>query len=218
MNEPWINLDKYTLPQVLFFFTGALLWVYAYIRVVILNFKKKTVGIPLAAICLNFGWEVATVFFYPPDMGKLIVWGYRAWMIIDVIIVIQMFLYGTIQIRNEWVKKNINYFIVVGLLGGTLTHIFYMTEGFEMPMAVISAYIINLAMSIAFVGLIMNPAFNGLSKSVAWTKGIGTGIISVSFFLKYPTIHFLTTMYVLTLLFDIAYIYLLKKLRPDAEW
>jgi hypothetical protein len=216
MDQPWINLQNYTLPEVILFLIGALLWAYTYIVVVIRNAQHKTVAIPLTAICLNFGWEVACVFFYRygVDMGKLFVLGYALWMVIDMIIVTQMFLYGDTQINTDYVKKHLRPLLVLGVLGSILGHIFFMTEGFDRPMAVISAYLINLAMSIDFCTLAFKPKFQGLSKSVAWGKGLGTGLISICFFLKYPDTHFLTTMYVLTAFFDGLYLYLLYRVVP----
>jgi hypothetical protein len=131
------------------------------------------------------------------------------------IIVTQMFLYGDTQISPDYVKKHLRPLLVLGLLGSILGHIFFMTEGFDRPMAVISAYLINLAMSIDFCSLAFKPNFQGLSKAVAWGKGLGTGLISICFFLKYPDTHFLTTMYLLTAFFDALYLYLLYQVVPS---
>lgn len=216
MDQPWINLQNYTLSEVILFLIGALLWAYAYIAVVIRNHRCQTVAIPLAAICLNFGWEVSSVFFFRSgiDMGKLFVLGYALWMGIDAIIVTQMFRYGQTQVNTDYVKKRLPLLLVIGLIGSIVGHIFFMTGGFDMPMAVVSAYLINLAMSIDFCGLAFKQNFQGLSKPIAWAKGLGTGLISICFFSKYPYIHFLTTMYVLTALFDGIYLYLLYQVVP----
>ncbi|MEO0533117.1 MAG: hypothetical protein AAF215_04540 [Cyanobacteria bacterium P01_A01_bin.123] len=216
MDQPWINLQNYTLTEVILFLIGALLWAYAYIAAVIRNHRYQTLAIPLAAVCLNFGWEVSSVFFFRSgiDMGKLFVLGYALWMGIDAIIVTQMFRYGHTQISAVYVKKHLPVLLTIGLIGSILGHSFFMTEGFDMPMAVISAYLINLAMSIDFCGLAFKPNFHGLSTPIAWAKGIGTGLISICFFLKYPHIHFLTTMYILTALFDGIYLYLLYQVVP----
>lgn len=218
MDQPWINLQNYTPTEVTLFLIGVILWAYTYIVVVINNYKLKTVEIPLAAICLNFGWEVASVFFFRDgiDMGRLFVIGYALWMAIDVIIVTQMFLYGHTQVSPA-AAPYLRPVLAVSVVGSIAAHAFFMTEGFELPMAVISAYVINLAMSVAFCGLVFKPDFNGLSRPAAWGKGLGTGIISISFFLKYPETHFLTTMYVLTALFDVLYLYLLYRVRPNLK-
>lgn len=219
MDQPWINFDNYTIAEVTCFLIGVVLWAYAYIQAVINNHRKKTLEIPIPAVCLNYGWEIGCVFFFTNgiDMGKLFVIGYAVWMLIDTIIVYQMFKYGTVQIESNYIKKHIKLLLVVCLIGSIAAHSFFYIEGFELPMAVISAYIINLAMSIAYCGLVFKNNFNGLSKSIGWAKGFGTGIISVCFFMKYPDKNFLTTMYIMTFLFDMIYMYLLYYIKPQLD-
>lgn len=219
MNQPWINLNNYTLTQVILFLIGVIFWVWAYVAVVIGNNKRKTLEIPIAAVCLNFGWEIGATFFFTDqiDMGKLFVVGYATWLAVDCVIVYQMFKYGENQISSPYLKKHIKPLMAVGVIGSASAQSLFMVEGFDMPMAVVSAYIINLAMSITYCGLVFNPDFRGLSKTVAWTKALGTEIISICFFLKYPDKYFLTVMYLLVFFFDALYIYWLYKLRADIK-
>jgi hypothetical protein len=219
MNQPWFNFENYTPMQATLFLIGVVFWIWAYITVVVNNHKNKTLGIPIAAVCLNFGWEIATTFFFTDqiNMGKLFVVGYTAWFGVDCLIVYQMFKYGENQIITPYLKKQLYWLLIVGLVGSTVAQTFFMIGGFDLPMAVVSAYIINLAMSIAYCGLVFVPDYRGLSKTVAWTKALGTEIISVCFFLKYPDKHFLTVMYLLVFFFDALYIYWLHKLSTDIK-
>ena len=66
-------------------------------------------------------------------------------------------------------------------------------------------------MSIAFLYLLFIPGFNGYSRITAWSKFLGTGIISIMFYTKYPSNNFLTVMYISVACFDVLYIVLLYK-------
>lgn len=216
MNQPWLNLENYTIAELSCFLIGVVFWIYAYFQVIIDNHKNKTLGLPIAAVCLNFGWEVGAVLFFKEhiDMGKIFVIGYSIWLIMDIIIVYQMFKYGKSQIDSEYIKKRLNYILIVGLMGSITAHSFFFIEGFELPMGVIAGYIINAIMSVAYCSLVFNKNFNGVSIPIAWAKGLGTAIISICFFMKYPDKNFLTTMYIMTFIFDAAYLYLLYNIRP----
>ena len=107
--HPWFNTSYYTLTQTLIFFFSALLWVVAYIETIRVIIKKKTLAIPVIAILLNFGYEVTCAFFFVPNMGKAVVIGYWAWMVLDCYIIFHAFKYGDKQIRNSYIKQNFKW-------------------------------------------------------------------------------------------------------------
>lgn len=208
--HPWFDTGNYTSWQIALFLIGALLWVVAYIDTIRDITRKKTLNIPLIAICLNFGFEVTTSFTFVPNMGKALVMAYWAWMVLDIFIVISMFRYGFKQIRIQYLLKNLTPFLILGLLTGFLTQFFFIPR-YDLPMAPLAGYIINLVMSVCFIYLVFIPDYDGNSLVTAWTKFLGTGLISIMFFTKYPENHFLTSLYVFTAIFDVLYIYLLYK-------
>ncbi|TAN15888.1 MAG: hypothetical protein EPN37_08875 [Chitinophagaceae bacterium] len=210
--HPWFDTGNYAPYQIVLFLTGALLWVGVYVDTIKSITKKRTLNIPLIAICLNFGFEVTTSFTFVPDMGNVLVMAYWAWMILDIFIVISMFKYGYKQIRINYILKNLTSFLILGLLAGFFTQFFFIHR-YDLPMAPLAGYMINLVMSVCFIYLVFIPGYEGNSLVTAWAKFLGTGLISIMFFTKYPDNNFLTSLYVFTAIFDISYIYLLYKVK-----
>ena len=211
--HPWLDTSNYALWQIILFFAGSLLWLICYIDTIFDIRTKKVVNIPAAAVILNFGWEIAACFFFVPNMGKLLVAAYWAWMLCDIYIFYSLFRYGFKQMRIDFFKQHAHFFILGGIVISFLSQCTYMVQ-YDLPMAPITGYIINLVMSISFLYLLFIPDFKWYSRITAWSKFLGTGIISIMFFTKYPSNNFLTVMYVAVAAFDILYIILVyKKLR-----
>jgi hypothetical protein len=208
--HPWIDLTRYTWWQVALFFAGSMLWLACYIATLRDIIKKQTVDIPASAVILNFGWEIAACIFFVPDMGKLLVAAYWAWMLCDLFIFYSLFKYGYKQMRIDYFRRNAHYFILSGIVISFLSQATFMVQ-YDLPMAPIAGYIINLIMSIAFLYLLFVPGFTGYSRVAKWSKFLGTGIISIMFFTKYPSNNFLTIMYIAVACFDVLYIILMEK-------
>lgn len=213
--HPWIDLVNYTWWQVALFFTGSILWLVCYADTLVDIRKKKTLNIPLAAIVLNFGWEIAACLFFVPNMGKLLVLAYWAWMCFDIFIFANTFRYGYKQVMNVFFKNQLKFFLVIGIVTSFFIQVTYMVQ-FDLPMAPMTGYIINLIMSVSFLYLIAIPGYEGNSFITGWSKFLGTGIISIMFYTKYPENNFLLSMYLAVAFFDILYIILLHKKRAMA--
>ncbi|MCB0700607.1 MAG: hypothetical protein KDC11_12185 [Chitinophagaceae bacterium] len=216
--QPWVDTSNYTLTQILIFFSAAMMWVIVYIDAIIGIIKKKTLFLPVIAICLNFGYEVTAAFFYLPDMGMLVSVGYWLWFLLDLFIIVHAFKYGHKQIKNAYFKKHFKAFMLLGFLIAFTIEYFYMTTR-DIAMAPYDAYIINFVMSVCFLYMVFIPGYEGNSMVTAWFKFLGTGWTSVMFQMRYPDAHFLSVMYVAVAIFDILYIYLLyQKKRGKLEY
>jgi hypothetical protein len=211
-SHPWFDTSNYTLTQILIFFFACLLWVVAYIVTIRVIIKKKTLAIPVIAICLNFGYEVTCAFFFLPNMGKAVVVGYWAWMVLDCFIIIHAYRYGDKQIRNPYIKANFKWLFLLGAVIAFVVEFFFITS-YDIPMAPFDAYLINFTMSVCFIYLVFIPGYEGNSLLTAWTKFFGTAWTSVMFQMRYPDNHFLTSLYIATAIFDVFYIYLLYQKR-----
>lgn len=209
--HPWIDLSHYTLTQVILFFTGSLFWLVCYADTLIDIRRKKTINIPVGCVITNYGWEIATCLFFVPDMGKLLVVAYWAWMLFDTFIFASTFRYGHQQMMVPFFKRNAVIFIAAGIVISLSTQATYMLKGFDIPMAPISGDIINLYMSAAFLYLLFIPGYEGNSMVTAWSKFLGTGIINYMFYTKYPDNYFLVAIGISCAALDIAYIVLLHK-------
>jgi hypothetical protein len=163
---------------------GDLLWAFAYIVAIVIGFKRQTFGIPILAVCLNITWEFVYTAIHPP--GSAVTLGlHLAWLLIDVVILYQIFRYGRLCESTRPLGKYYAPAILAVLalcIAGHLT--WHAAQNamaiFPDTLGVTSAFIINLVMSVLFVSMAMrHPNHPGLSLTVAWAKLVGTALISV---------------------------------------
>jgi hypothetical protein len=146
-------------------------------------------------------------------MGSVLVIAYWAWLVLDAFIVGGLFRYGSKQVRTPFFVDKFKL-----LMAGWIPLLFVVQYNFiltyDLPMAPLTSFMINLVMSAAFIYLFFVPTEAGSSKLIGWCKFIGTGIIAVMFYTKYPDNNALTSLYVAVALVDIFYIYLLYRVSP----
>jgi hypothetical protein len=212
---PWFNTEAYTTLQIGMFTVGAVFWIVVYIITIRRLVTVRELAIPFIAVTLNFGTEITTSIFFVPDMGSVLVIAYWAWMVLDAFIVIGLFRYGHKQVRTPYLRKRFRL-----LMAGWIPLLFLVQCTFilqyDLPMAPLISFIINLVMSAAFIYLFFVPTSEPSSKLIGWCKFLGTGIIGVMFYTKYPENNALTSLYVAVALLDIYYLGLLYKLRPPS--
>lgn len=207
--HPWFNTVDYAPWQIAMFITGTLLWLVSYIDILHNIKKNKMLVIPYGTVITNYGWEISAAFFFLPDMGKALVIGYWAWMIFDTFIFANTLKYADKQCMIAPIRAKIKWYIVVAIILSFALQCTFMVQ-YDLPMAPISANIINVYMSIAFLYLLYIPNQKN-SLVTAWTKFLGTAIINVMFYTKYPENYHLVTLAISVAIFDILYIYLLSK-------
>lgn len=205
---PWFNTDAYTVSQIVMFTTGAVLWVVVYVLVIRRLITVKELAIPFIAVTLNFGTEITTAVFFVPDMGSVLVIAYWAWLVLDAFIVIGLFRYGAKQVRTPFFKQKFTAMMAVWIPLLFVVQYNFILE-YDLPMAPLNSFMINLVMSAAFLYLFFVPTQAGKSKLIGWCKFLGTGVIGVMFYTKYPENGALTSLYIAVALVDIFYLYLL---------
>lgn len=213
--HPWFDTTNYTPLQIGMFLTGAILWIVAYINTIYVAVKKQTLDIPIIAITLNFGCEITTAIFFVPDMGKALVLAYWAWMVLDAYIVYSVWKYGYKQMRVDFFKQHFHAFWLLSFAASFVVQLTFILA-YDLPMAPLDSYVINLVMSISFIYMLFIPNYQGNSYITAWSKFLGTGVISVMFFTKYPDNYFLLSLYIFCAIFDVMYILLLKRIKQSA--
>jgi len=168
---------------------SGLAWTITYVSLTYRGFKDKTPGMPLAALALNFTWEITFSLVYPPASSVILVVINTIWMILDVLIVIATLKYGP-KVYHEGFGINKKTFYIMFLLGllfsfgimllGTKFFIdlpLFNHSAFEVGKVI--AKIQNMVMSILFLVQFYqrkkeaNP-IKGQSFTIAWTKWIGT--------------------------------------------
>ena len=80
----------------------------------------------------------------------------------------------------------------------------------------LSAYICQLPISFLYIPLMLRQkSLVGWSRWTAWTRTLGTGMIGVFIFMRYPHMPFLLTAAVISTTVDFVYIYLFTKRRKE---
>ena len=203
----WLNTAKYSEPMLLLFGIGCFLWAVAYVGVLQKIRTRRYVEIPAAAVVANIAWEFVWGFVFTTDMGLLFQWGYRIWFFLDVFITWNLFRYGPQQISNATLRRWFAPATVFGLAAWTAMLYFFVKQGMDSPYGGISGYILNVMMSALYIVLLVQQNdLRDFSYLVAWSKMLGTGILSVFNAILVPQNGFLMTLCAVTFLLDVAYI------------
>lgn len=212
MDLPLINFTDYPVSGLLFNGVGCLFWVVAYVVLVWEIRKKKFVEMPAYVAGANIGWEFVWSFIYHPDTGLLYALSYIAAFFLDCYIFWATLKYGTKQPMNENAKKHFVLFCLVNFVFWILFTYFHRTEGYDTTIGANSGYIINVILSLQCLFLLFQTKDTSkFSMLLAWSRMLGTGLISVSMFVFYPDNHFVQLLGVSCLVLDLTFIYVLKK-------
>jgi hypothetical protein len=207
----WFNLDYYTPVQLGIFAAGAALWIVNYIFIIRNIIKHKFVEMPAPVLCANFAWELLWSWVFVMNMGLAIRLGYMAWFFLDVYIVWNFYRYGHKQVSASIIPYYKMMF-TFGLIAWIVCMYFYIDGGFDNPIGAHSAYMSNILISILYITLYLRMDDKTLfSFTTAWTKWLGTGLVTVMCILRWPDNYWLISMGIACFIIDIFYIYLVKK-------
>lgn len=210
MYQPLINFQDYSLIGLIFNGVGCLFWVVAYAVLVREIVKKKFVEMPAYVAGANIGWEFVWSFFYHPDTGLLFSLSYQAAFLLDCFIFYSVLRYGTKQPMNEESRKHFKFFCIANFIFWILFSYTYRHEGFDTMIGANSGYIINVVLSLQCVFLLFQTRdTKEFSMLLAWSRMLGTGLITVSMFIFYPENSFVQLLGVTCLLLDCSFIYVL---------
>lgn len=207
----WINTKDYTTATLIWNGTGCLFWLITYTALIISIFKKKFVEMPFVIGAGNIAWEFVWSFIAHPTTGRFYAMSYQGCFFLDVFIFWMMFKYGAKQIEVPLVKK---YFklVLIGLLIIWLPlNYFYVVQGYDTPVGANSGYILSLFISLLYPLLLLRNTPTNFSPVVAWAKFIGTGCVTVSMFLMYPTNYFVQTLGAACFVLDCSFAILLTR-------
>ena len=203
---PFVDLDRYSGWEVFWYIGGFLMWTPAYVMVIWIAAKEKRLEIPVIAAIGNITWEFMWGFLYRVDMG----WGlqlvYQLAFVLDGFILWNVFRYGADQTTNERVKRAFPY-LALGLIAVWAAYYAGMRGGgYDLPLGSVSAYTLNGVESAIYLwaGIAMlNPWAQ--SVTVAWSKGLGTGMVSVFVFLEYKGNDFIQVLAIISAVLDATY-------------
>ena len=205
-------------------------WTIVYIDGIRIGFRDKSYAIPFYALALNFAWELLYTYFGFRENGVTVQNCFNAvWFAFDVGILYTYFKFGRKYFRGfrDHLPANAggsDMFIawsVLGLLTAFGVQYAFRREFGVSKAAGYSAFPQNLIMSILFIGmLVKRGSREGQSLSIAINKWIGTlaptilyGAIGEGGF---PHGSFLIlTVGIFCSVFDLIYIWLLVKTKPN---
>ena len=217
--RPFFDTDGYTTAELLWYVGGFLAWTPAYVAIIVIAVRHRRLEIPVLAATGNISWEFLWGFVYGGDLDMG--WGLQAVYIgaflLDAGILVAVFRYGRAQTTDELVRRLLPV-LVVGLLAGWMAiEAGLRASGGDLPLGSTSAYLVNLAESGVYLwfGLtVLDP--RRMSLVVAWSKFVGTAMVSVFVLLRYPDDDFVIALAAVVATLDLAYLVLLSLRRRGA--
>ena len=207
----WINFKEYTPTQLIWNGIGCFFWCITYIVLIKNSLKTKFVEMPFVIAAGNIAWEFVWSFYFHPTTGTLYSLSYQACFVLDIFIFAMIVKYGAKQIDIPIMKKYFKPILFGVLFMWIPLNYFFVKQGFDTPIGANSGYILNLIISMIYPLLLFRTKPQYFSQTVAWCKFIGTGCITVSMFLIYPSNYFVQLLGVACFILDLSFSILLMK-------
>jgi hypothetical protein len=217
VDQTWINTDQYSAVQLWMFAIGCALWAVDYVGVLIGLKREKFLEIPAAAVVANVAWEFVWGFFFVNSLGMLFTWGYRAWFFLDCFIVYHLLKVGGKQVRTPQLQQNWAAVCIFGIVAWAFGIYFFVKMGYDTGVGATSGYILNVMMSFLYITLLLNQPVQYFSTLVAWSKMLGTGILTLWNMMLPVTNPFVITLGIATFVLDVTYIALVHRRKAAAE-
>lgn len=208
--RPFLDTSTYTGWELFWYVGGFLVWTPAYVAIIWRARTRQEVEIPVLAAIANVTWEFVWGFTVTVPMG----WGlqavYQLAFVIDFFILVAVFRYGWKQtdlllLRRWWPA------VVVALIAAWgAFYVTFQRQGYDLPLGSTSAYLDNVMMSSLYLWFGLTRSVATLSIVAAWSKGIGTGMVSVFVFLVYPEDRFVQVLAVIVGVLDALYLIVLR--------
>lgn len=209
MWEHLVNTKDYTAFELITFGIGCYMWAVVYVIAIKDMIKKKTVDIPVLAICGNVAWEFYWGLIYKTNMGPLLQWSYAIWFFLDLGIVYFAYKYGAKQEPIVSARKY-HPFIMTSVIASWMVIFGFFIPRFDDNIGAFTGWILNTIMSIGFViQKTRQPEF-GTNRWVAICKFLGTGLCTFVCFSN-ASLNWnktLLSLCVIFAIFDIIYIYM----------
>ena len=213
----WFNTSQYPVPLLILFGVGCFGWVVAYVAIVKSALRNQFLEIPAGAVVANIAWEFVWGFLYPNELGRFFSWGYRVWFFFDLGIVYMLFRFGDRQMGLPELKAIFRPACVFGILAWAVGIYFFVGEGYDTGYGAISGYILNTMMSALYLVIILRHGhLYDFSLVVAWSKMLGTALLTVFNFIVQSGNPYLLLLCLLTLALDLVYIGLFYWIRSGS--
>ncbi len=173
---------------------------------------------PLFALGLNIAWEAIYSYYELFGRDSVSIQGFAnaAWVILDLVIVITYFRFSANECETEFEKKWTIPFGILAILASIVIQVLFIYEFGDQQAEIYSAYLQNIAMSIAYLYMLKNRrSSRGQSKTIAMCKWIGTlaptliGVIENN--------HFIVVTGIICFVFDGLYYYFLNYVMKEEK-
>lgn len=178
-------------------------WTAAYVLIIWRGFRDRICGMPAAALCANIAWEFIYLFVFPQGMLRTL--ATAIWLVLDVIIFLQFVVFS----KGLWSSARFKVTALALFLAIAFTLQVSASIDLHDPEGTYTGFAINLMMSILFIAMLLTRGHAGQSVLIGYAKMLGTFCASVVSYTQYPDSMFLTVSYVLIVILDALYIYLL---------
>lgn len=147
-------------------------WLLAYILIIKRGFQEKTYGMPLAALCCNFAWEVLFSSVFPPIYYSIQI-GNTAWVLFDVLILVQILKYSRNEPYPPLPGKFCNVAVLVGI-GMAIAFGYWFVPAYGDTQGYFLGDLAALVTSILFIGMLLRrDSVRGQSLYIALSMLIG---------------------------------------------
>jgi hypothetical protein len=165
-------------------------------------------------LALNLTWEFIYSFLLGGELSLQLVINI-IWFFFDVVILYTYFRYGRKEFPNTVDPKWFVPWSVWVLAVGFVTQYFTALEFPGLPGAMYSAFVINLVMSILFIGmLVRRDSVEGQSMAIAVFKWLGTAAPTLLFYLVSGS-NLVLVLGIVIFVFDVIYIGMLHQKFRD---
>lgn len=185
-------------------------WSAVYVDSIRTGFKQKTYCMPLFALGLNIAWEgiyAYTDLFIRKDIGAQAI-ANTIWFLLDILIVITFLKFGKNEMEGTLGKKMFVPWTVLVLVSCFVLQILFMVEFGDVAGEKYSAFLQNIAMSIAYLYMLnRRKSSKGQTMLIAICKCIGT--LTPTIFGTMEGNMFILVTGIICFIFDMIYIYCL---------
>jgi hypothetical protein len=209
-----VNLRDYTPLQLSLNAAGCLLWVVVYYVIVRDIVRKRFVEMPFFIACGNLAWEFVWSVPFSPDTGHLFAWLYRSAFFLDLFIFANLLRYGQKQVGTPELVRHWRPLCLALVAAWVPLCYFFRSSGPDDAIGATSGYILNLFISVLYFQLYFRVRDRQyFSLPVAWTRMLGTALITVSVWLIFPENRFVQTLGLFCFVLDSLFIALLRAER-----
>jgi len=181
-----LNLRDYPMREMVPFLVGCALWVVVYVLYIRDAIKYRLAEMPMFAGAGNLAWEFLWGFAFRPDMGLLIVYGYRAWFFLDVFIFFLLVRHGAWQLARPGLRRHFVSLSVGSVLFWLVAYYFFIKERHDTSIGANSAYIAQIFISVLYLMQVYcTDDIQRYSWPVVWLRSLGSGLTTVFMYMHY---------------------------------